>query len=169
MTRILGIDPGSRITGFGVIDVLGTRNRYVASGCIQVRGESLSKRLKCIFEGVSEVVERHRPAELAIEQVFMHRNAASALKLGQARGAAMLAGELGMLDVYEYTATQIKLSVTGMGRATKAQIQHMIKILLCLSSVPQSDAADALGVALCHAHIHGTRVKIERAAAEAEH
>ncbi len=160
--RILGIDPGSRITGFGVVDFHGTQSRYVACGCIRAEGENLAAKLGMIFEAVQEVVLTHGPQEMAIEQVFMHRNPASALKLGQARGVAMLAGERKALDIHEYTATQIKQAVTGMGRATKEQVQHMIKVLLGLSQTPQSDAADALAVALCHAHTRSTLAQIER-------
>lgn len=161
--RILGIDPGSQITGFGVIDFSGTQSRYVTCGQIRVTGESLSQKLKTIFDGVSRIVDEHRPHELAIEQVFMHRNAASALKLGQARGVAMVAGELKSLDVFEYTPTQIKLAITGRGRGTKEQVQHMIRVLLTLSDSPQADAADALAVALCHAHTRSTLLHIESA------
>lgn len=163
MTRILGIDPGSRITGFGVVDFCGTQSRYVACGCVRVQGDTLARRLKTIFEGLTRVVEEHQPEEVAIEQVFMHRNPASALKLGHARGVAMVAAELRALSVHEYTATQIKQAVTGMGRASKEQVQHMTKVLLSLSQTPQADAADALAVALCHAHTRSTLDHIERA------
>ena len=161
MTRILGIDPGSRITGFGVLDFDGTQSRYIASGCIRVQGETLGQRLRNIFDGVAAIVDEHHPQELAVEQVFMHRNAASALKLGHARGVALVAGEIRALSVHEYTATQIKQAVTGRGRGTKEQVQHMIKVLLSLSSAPQQDAADALAVALCHAHTQGTLAHVE--------
>ena len=161
MTRILGIDPGSRITGFGVLDFDGSQSRYVASGCIRVQAETLGQRLRSIFEGITAIVDEHRPQELAIEQVFMHRNAASALKLGHARGVALVAGEMRALSVHEYTATQIKQAVTGRGRGTKEQVQHMIKVLLSLPATPQQDAADALAVALCHAHTQGTLAHVE--------
>ena len=163
MTRILGIDPGSRITGFGVIDFRANQSFHVASGSIRVQGETLSARLRMIFEGVAAIVDQHRPEQLAIEQVFMHRNAASALKLGQARGVALVAAELRMLSVHEYTATQIKQAVTGRGRGTKEQVQHMIKVLLSLTMTPQLDEADALAAALCHAHTQATLTHIERA------
>ena len=160
MTRILGIDPGSRITGFGVLDFDGSQSRYVASGCIRVQGE-IPERLLNIFESVTAVIDQHRPQQFAIEQVFMHRNAASALKLGHARGAALVAAGHRGLSVYEYTATQIKLAITGRGRGTKEQVQHMIKVLLSLPSTPQQDAADALAAALCHAHTQGTLAHVE--------
>jgi crossover junction endodeoxyribonuclease RuvC len=163
VTRIIGIDPGSRTTGYGVIDHSGVRTCYVDCGCIDALGETMSKRLRSIFEGVQEVIDRHRPEQMAIEQVFMHRNAASALKLGQARSAAMLAAELRLVDVNEYTPAQIKQAVTGRGRGSKEQVQHMVRILLALAGTPAADAADALAVALCHAHTSGTRVRIEAA------
>lgn len=163
MTRILGIDPGSRITGFGVLDFDGLRPLYVTCGCIRVQDEPLSARLRTIFEGITEIVDQHQPEQLAIEQVFMHRNAASALKLGHARGVALVASQLRSLTVHEYTPTQIKQSITGRGRGTKEQVQHMVKVLLSLSAAPQQDAADALAVALCHAHIQGTLANVEAA------
>ena len=163
MTRILGIDPGSRITGFGVLDFDGSQSRYVACGCIRVQGETLPERLRNIFEGVTTIIDQHQPDELAIEQVFMHKNAASALKLGHARGVALVAGQLRALGVHEYTPTQIKQAITGRGRGTKEQVQHMIKVLLSLAATPQQDASDALAVALCHAHIQGTLAHVEAA------
>jgi len=150
MTRILGIDPGSRITGYGVIDMDGARTEYVASGCVQTGGGALPERLRVIFESITELVTTHRPDEMAIEQVFMHRNADSALKLGQARGAAICAGVHHALEVSEYSPREIKLAVVGKGGAAKEQVQHMIRAILRLSATPQADAADALAVALCH-------------------
>jgi crossover junction endodeoxyribonuclease RuvC len=163
--RILGIDPGSRITGFGIVDTTGSQSFYVACGQIRVSGEDLAARLKVIFDGVSAVIDQHQPDELAIEQVFMAKNAASALKLGQARGVAMVACKLRALDVSEYSPTQIKQAITGRGRATKDQVQHMIRVLLTLSKSPQADAADALAVALCHAHIRSSLRHIEASVA----
>jgi crossover junction endodeoxyribonuclease RuvC len=151
--RILGIDPGSRVTGYGIIDFEGQRVRHVASGCIHVRGDHLGERLRMIFDGIVDIVERESPIELAVEQIFMHRNAASALKLGQARGAALMAGVSRGLPLFEYTPTQVKRAVTGKGHAAKEQIQHMVKVLLSLHEAPASDAADALAVAICHGHI----------------
>ena len=150
--RILGIDPGSLITGFGVIDVNGTAASYVASGCVRLAGDALPERLRILFEGVRELVTTYEPAEFVIEQVFMHRNADSALKLGQARGAAICAAVTLNLPVHEYTPAQIKQAMVGKGNATKEQVQHMVKVLLKLPAVPQADAADALAVALCHCH-----------------
>jgi len=163
--RILGIDPGSRITGYGIIDFHQNNARHVASGCIQVGGSELTARLRSIFEGISAVVDGEGPTELAVEQVFFHRNAASALKLGQARGAALMAGVTRGLPLYEYSPNQVKQAVTGRGHASKNQVQHMIKMLLCLRDVPASDAADALAVAICHGHTRQTLARMARAEA----
>jgi crossover junction endodeoxyribonuclease RuvC len=155
--RILVIDPGSRLTGFGIITVL--RNGklgYLASGCVRTPKGDLAGRLKVIFDGIDEVIRTHQPDVLAIEKVFMARNADSALKLGQARGAALCAALQHDLDVTEYTALQIKRAVVGSGRGEKKQVQHMVTALLGLSGTPQADAADALAAAICHAHTaHG--------------
>ena len=163
--RILGIDPGSRITGYGIIDFDANKSVHVTSGCLRVTGDDLAARLGCIFAGVTDIVDEYAPQELAIEQVFMHRNAGSALKLGQARGAAMVACVRLSLAVFEYTPNQIKQAVTGKGHAAKEQVQHMIKILLTLPEIPQSDAADALAVAVCHGHIQETKRRLAAPAA----
>ncbi len=150
MSIILGIDPGSRITGFGVIETQGRTLGYVTSGCIRVKDGSLSERLQQIFDGLSEVIRKYKPTEAAIEQVFMSKNADSALKLGQARGVAIVAASSHALDVAEYSARQIKQAVVGHGGADKTQVQHMVTSLLNLSATPQADAADGLAVAICH-------------------
>ena len=153
MTRILGIDPGSQITGYGIIDLVDNRSRYQESGCIRTPSERpLVDRLKIIFESVSHVIALYRPDEMAIEQVFMHRNPDSALKLGQARGVAICAGAMANLPVSEYAPRIIKQAVAGNGGAGKEQIQYMVCALLNLQHPPQADAADALAVALCHGH-----------------
>ncbi len=152
MERILGIDPGSRITGFGIIEIQRRQAVYVGSGCIRMQSKSMPSRLAEIYTGINQIIEQYEPTVSAIEQVFMYRNAASALKLGQARGVAIVACVQGGLLVHEYAPTQIKLAVVGKGRADKTQVQHMVKVLLSLSNTPQEDAADALAVALCHAH-----------------
>ena len=152
MTRILGIDPGSRVTGFGVIDQAGQQLTYVASGCIRTGGGSLAERLGIIFSGISSIIQEFTPEEMAIERVFMNKNADSALKLGQARGAAICASVHREVPVDEYAAREIKQAVVGNGGATKEQLQHMICVLLSLQKKPQADAADALGVAVCHGH-----------------
>ncbi|MCU7915171.1 MAG: crossover junction endodeoxyribonuclease RuvC [Candidatus Thiodiazotropha sp. (ex Gloverina cf. vestifex)] len=154
MLRILGIDPGSRITGFGLIDSDGMKSSHIAHGVIRLQGEALPPRLGEIFAQVSALIEQHRPEVMAIEQVFVAKNPSSALKLGQARGAAICAAMQHGLDVSEYTPTRIKQSVVGTGRADKAQVQHMVRMILGLSENPQADAADALAVALSHAHSH---------------
>ena len=151
--RILGIDPGSRLTGFGVVHVLSSgKISYVASGVVRVPAVALAERLKVIFDGIGEVIDSYRPEVLAVEKVFMARNADSALKLGQARAAAILAGVNRALPVSEYTALQIKQALVGKGHAQKDQVKHMVKVLLELSGNPQADAADALAGAICHAH-----------------
>lgn len=152
MAIILGIDPGSRITGYGVIRRQSNKTEYLGSGCIRTSGDKLDLRLAQIFDGVSELIKQFKPVEFAIEQVFMAKNPDSALKLGQARGAAIVAATQFSLPVFEYSARQIKQSVVGKGNAEKGQVQHMVMHLLKLPSTPQADAADALAVALCHQH-----------------
>lgn len=152
MQIILGIDPGSRLTGYGVIRQHGGKFEYIASGCIRMTLTEMPDRLKQIFDGVSQIIQQTQPTVFAIEQVFMARNPDSALKLGQARGAAIVAAKFAGLDVYEYSARQVKQSVVGTGAAAKEQVQHMVKSLLKLPANPQADAADALAVALCHGH-----------------
>ena len=160
MTRIIGIDPGSRVTGYGIIDQQGQRIHYVASGCIRVEGEAIAERLGVIFDGVSRIIAEYNPEEMAVEQVFMNKNADSALKLGQARGAAICAGVTRALPVSEFAPRAIKLAVVGKGGAAKEQVQHMICVLLSLDQRPPSDAADALAVAICHGHHRETGQRI---------
>jgi len=152
MTLILGIDPGSRKTGFGIIQAQGQRHIYVASGVIRLGDAALNNRLKVIFDSISSIIDEHRPDHVAVEEVFMAKSAGSALKLGQARGAAVVACVNRGLIVADYTARQIKQAVVGTGAASKEQVQHMVQILLKLPAAPQEDAADALAAALCHAH-----------------
>jgi len=160
MSLILGIDPGSRKTGFGIIQFEAGRSQYITSGVIRLPESSLAERLKLIHDGVAELVERHCPQSLAIEQVFMARSAGSALKLGQARGAAIVACATRGMDVSEYSARQIKQSVVGTGAADKVQVQHMVKVLLRLPAQPAEDAADALAAALCHAHTQQSMINM---------
>lgn len=155
---ILGIDPGSRITGFGVIKRTGQKIEYVVSGCIRTGDGEMAERLKKIYEGVSELIDTYQPQEFAIEQVFMGKNADSALKLGQARGVAMVAACMKELGVAEYAPRSIKQAVVGKGSATKEQVQHMVQYLLKLPGKPQADAADALAIAICHAHTSASLV-----------
>ena len=157
---ILGIDPGSRVTGYGVIRFAENHYTYLGSGCIRAQDGELAERLALIFNGVSTIIKEYRPQMFAIEQVFMAKNPDSALKLGQARGAAIVAATQANLPVSEYAARQIKQAVVGKGSAEKSQVQHMVTHLLNLSSTPQSDAADALAVALCHAHSAQSLVKL---------
>ncbi len=152
MSIILGIDPGSRITGFGIVKSQGKQLSYVASGCIRIKDGTLDYKLQQIFDNLSEVIKQYSPDQAAIEQVFMAKNADSALKLGQARGVAIVAASSHALSVAEYSARQIKQAVVGTGAADKSQVQHMVTQLLQLSATPQVDAADGLAVAICHAY-----------------
>ena len=149
--RILGLDPGSRRTGFGVIDCNGPNSIHFTHGCISAAGETFAERMRVIFEGVRDLVDLHQPQEIAVEQVFVKRNIASALKLGQARGAVLSAVPAG-LPVFEYAPRAIKLAVVGFGGAEKRQVAHMIRALLRLEGRINADASDALAIALCHAH-----------------
>jgi len=158
--RILGIDPGSRVTGYGILDSDGVQSRHVASGCIQLGSEEMALRLGRIFSEVRELVDRYGPAELAVEQVFVAKNAASALKLGQARGAAICAAVSAGLGVSEYAPRAVKQAVVGTGRAEKVQVQHMVRLILNLEAEPAADAADALAVALAHAHASATLARL---------
>lgn len=149
---ILGIDPGSRITGFGVIDVTANKHLYIASGAMRIAKSSFSEQLQQIFTEISKLVTLYQPIEAAIEQVFVHANVNSALKLGQARGAAIVAMAQESTKIFEYSARQVKQAVVGYGNAEKNQVQHMVKLLLNLKNKPQEDEADALAVAICHAN-----------------
>ena len=150
--RVLGLDPGSRITGFGLIEGLGERTRCVESGCIKAPVGNMPDRLGVIYAGVAEAVLRLRPDVMAVEQVFVARSADSALKLGQARGAAIVAAISNGVPVVEYAARRVKQAITGSGSASKDQMQRMMVLLLSLPELPSPDAADALAIALCHLH-----------------
>ena len=150
--RILGIDPGLRVTGFGIIERQGSSLRYITSGCVRSGAGELAVRLKNILEGISEVIASNRPQEVAIEKVFVNVNPQSTLALGQARGTAICAAVIAGLPVAEYTALQVKQAVVGKGHAKKEQVQHMVRRLLALPGDPSPDAADALACAICHAH-----------------
>ena len=150
--RVLGIDPGSQRTGFGVLDDKGGRPTYVACGVIVALSGSIPERLHRIFSGVDEVIATYHPDVCAVERVFFAHNADSALKLGQARGVVLVAAARAHLAVHEYTALQIKKASVGVGHAAKSQVQHMMRALLGLSALPSPDAADALACALCHMH-----------------
>jgi len=148
--RVLGLDPGSQRTGFGIVDCDATGVRHVASGCINVAGEDFLLRLRRIFDAVVQLIDEHQPGEVAIERVFVHKNPDSALKLGQARGAALCAAVGGGASMHEYAPRAIKLAVTGYGAAEKPQVAQMVTTLLGLPKRPAADAADALAVAMCH-------------------
>jgi len=161
--RVLGLDPGSRATGYAVLDVKGATSTYVASGSIRTTAESFPRRLEEIFAGVSSLVGEHRPDEVAIERVFMHRNPDSALKLGQARGAALCGTFAANAKVFEYAPREIKLAVVGTGGAQKEQVQLMVRQLLRLTGTLGPDAADALAIALCHANTRRLASLVEAA------
>ena len=151
--RIIGIDPGLRITGFGIIEKSGSRLIYVASGCVKTpSAAALAERLKAILEGLRELIAVHAPQQAAVEKVFVNVNAQSTLALGQARGTAICAAVDAGLMIAEYTALQVKQAVVGHGKAGKQQVQEMVKRLLALPGLPGPDAADALACAICHAH-----------------
>lgn len=153
MTIILGIDPGSRVTGYGIIKEDKRKLLYIDSGCIRTSEGELSQRLLQIYNGICLLMDKYFPDEVAIEEVFMHKNASSALKLGHARGVAMVAAASHRVAISEYSAREVKLSLAGYGAAEKEQVKHMVVSLLQLTSSPQSDAADALAIAICHSHM----------------
>lgn len=158
--RILGIDPGSRLTGFGVVDCVDDGASYVASGSVNTIEGEFSDRIRQIFRSVGEIVAEYQPHVVAIESIFVHRNAGSALKLGHARSAAICATFDFDLDLYEYAPREIKQAVVGTGAATKVQVQHMVRSILDLDGSPSPDAADALAAALCHANQRRLRMVV---------
>jgi len=155
--RILGVDPGTRATGFGVVDVEGSVLRCVAHGVIRPRADSLALRLRAIQIELQAVISEHRPDAAAVENVFAFRNVRSALTLGHARGVALAALAHGELDAGEYSPSQVKAAVVGYGAASKSQVQLMVQRLLGLSEAPRPDAADALAIAICHGHASATQ------------
>lgn len=164
MVSVLGVDPGSRCTGYGIIQDGAKGPVLVTYGCIRTETDHFPERLKQIYDGIYRVVREHHPDELAIEQVFMSKNADSALKLGQARGAAICGGMAAGLPVYEYAARQVKLALVGKGSAEKSQVQHMVRFMLGVKEVLPADASDALGVAMCHIHHRQTQRRMAQAA-----
>ena len=168
MTRILGIDPGSQRTGVGIIDsdAAGRVTHVFHTPLVLLDAGNFPLRLKLLLDGLGEIIEKYQPQEVAIEKVFMARNPDSALKLGQARGAAMCAAVMRDLPVHEYAAKEIKLAVVGKGSADKVQVQHMIGVMLNLNGKIQADAADALAVAITHAHVRATAQRIGISARE---
>lgn len=160
--RILGIDPGSRATGYGLIEQQGNRLIHLDNGAIFTQsGDELALRLQKIYQELERLIKEYRPEAVAVEQVFMAKNPSSALKLGHARGVALLAGVNANLPVAEYSALQVKSAVVGYGRAAKTQVQQMTRTLLKLPEIAQEDAADALAVAICHAHSHHLADRID--------
>ncbi|MDP3559658.1 MAG: crossover junction endodeoxyribonuclease RuvC [Legionellaceae bacterium] len=150
MAIILGIDPGSRVTGYGVIISEKGQPRYVESGCIRMKSTDLSQRLMQIYNSITELMQMHQPDYFAIEQVFVQHNPRSALVLGHARGAALVAAAQHGVPISEYSARMVKQSLVGYGAAEKTQVQHMVKSMLSLNKAPPADAADALAIAICH-------------------
>jgi len=165
--RILGIDPGSRLTGFGVVDFDGDRALYVASGSVKSIDGAFADRLRQIFESIGGIMDEFRPDMVAIESVFMHKNPGSALKLGHARSAAICATFAHGVEVHEYAPREIKQAVVGTGAATKEQVQHMVVSILTLDGPPSEDAADALAAALCHGHQRRIQARLSAAIAGA--
>ena len=163
MTMILGIDPGSRVTGFGLINSNGNKIDHVECGCIRTSESVMQTRLKTIFNELCAVIHKHQPEEAAIEDVFMGKNAGSALKLGQARGVALAACLANDLYVSEYSARKVKQSLVGTGAATKAQVKRMVQILLCINENIAEDSADALAIAICHANTQSKLIRLSGA------
>lgn len=162
LDRILGIDPGSVITGYAVLEISGQKSTLLTGDCLRLPKAPLAERLGLIFHGIGRIIEEYNPTEMAVEEVFVSRNPSSAIKLGQARGAAICAGAAAHLPVAEYTPAKIKQAIAGRGAADKQQIQHMVRILLNLKENLQADAADATAVALCHLHHRQTAARMAR-------
>lgn len=161
--KILGIDPGSRITGIGIIESDGRYSKHIFSTCIRLGNDSFPNRLGRIYKEIELIIQEHKPQQMAIEDVFLSKNPSSALKLGQARGAAICATVMQGIPVFEYSAREIKQAVVGKGNADKSQVQQMVKILLNLQGKIQEDTADGLAIALSHAHIGTTKSRLQEA------
>ena len=160
--RIIGIDPGSIKTGYGVIDSNGSNTSYVASGVIDAKKDSFNNRLKIIFESLAKIIKEHKPDQMAVETVFVHKNASSALKLGHARAAAICASFESSINIFEYSPREVKLSTVGTGKAEKEQVMEMVKLILSIKQVKlKIDESDALAVGICHAHSQSMKAKIE--------
>ncbi len=159
--RVLGVDPGSRVTGFGVVEFKNRHLHYIDCGRIRVADQPFAIRLQSIFKELSAVIREHRPQVMAVEKVFVAHNPQSALILGHARGAAVVAATNEHIDVVEYTALQVKQAVVGNGKADKVQVQHMIRVLLGLRQTPPNDAADALACGICHLHTWNTAHRLQ--------
>ena len=160
--RVLGIDPGTRVMGYGIVEGVGSRLKHIDNGAIFTNTDNpLPLRLKTLYDGISEVIEKYQPQVVSVEDIFFAKNAKSAMKLGHARGVSILAGVNRGLEVYEYSATAIKSAVVGYGRAEKGQVQQMVKILLNLPEIAQADASDALAAAICHINTAGTNKSMQ--------
>ncbi len=164
--RIIGIDPGSRITGIGIIESDGRHSRHIFSTCIRLGNASFPDRLGKIYQDIELIIKKYQPQQMAIEDVFLSKNPSSALKLGQARGAAICATVMQNIPVFEYSAREVKQAVVGKGSADKLQVQHMVKLLLNLQGKIQEDTADGLAIALSHAHVGATKVRLQEALAK---
>ena len=160
--RVLGVDPGSRITGFGVVEIQNQNIRYIDCGHINIADQPFALRLHRIYTQLSEVIRSHKPQVMAVEKIFMARNAQSALSLGHARGAAIVAATNEDIEVVEYTALQVKQAIVGNGKADKVQVQHMVRVLLGLRQAPARDAADALACGICHIHAWDNAQRLRR-------
>ncbi len=160
MSVILGIDPGSRVCGYGIVNADGNKLEYISSGCIKVETLAFNDRLKTIYDGICSIIEKYQPDEIALEEIFVGKSPVSGLKLGHARGAVIVACRNHGFDISEYPPTQVKKALVGRGRADKGQMQHMIMSILGLPSAPQADAADALCVAVCHVHTKSSLIKM---------
>ena len=163
--RIIGVDPGSRITGVGIIESDGRHSQHIFSTCIRLGNASFPDRLGKIYQQVDRLIREFQPQHMAIEEVFLSKNPQSALKLGQARGAAICATVMQNIPVFEYSAREIKQAVVGKGSADKSQVQHMVKLLLNLQGKIQEDTADGLAIALSHAHVGATKARLDKALA----
>ncbi len=166
--RIIGIDPGSRITGIGIIESDGRHSKHVFSTCIRLGNDTFPKRLGKIYQQMELIIQEYQPQQMAIEDVFLSKNPSSALKLGQARGAAICATVMQNIPVFEYSAREIKLAIVGKGNANKSQVQHMVKLLLNLQGKIQEDTADGLAIALSHAHVGATKARLQQALAKSQ-
>jgi crossover junction endodeoxyribonuclease RuvC len=159
--RVIGIDPGSRICGYGVLEARNGDIAYLASGSIAPKTTlQLSERLKVIYEGLVEVIGEHKPDAVSIEDIFFAKNAKSAIKLGQARGVALLAASTSGITIYEYAPTKVKLALTGRGRANKLEVQKMLTAMLGVEEFETQDASDAVAIALCHIHLSGIESRL---------
>jgi len=164
--RIIGVDPGSRITGIGIIESDGHHSKHIFSTCIRLGNASFPDRLGKIYQEIELIIQEFRPQQMAIEEVFLAKSPQSALKLGQARGAAICATVMQNIPVFEYSAREVKQAVVGKGSADKSQVQHMVKLLLNLQGKIQEDTADGLAIALSHAHVGATKARLQQALAK---